>query len=130
MACCLFAAFLLAQCLATVRRWGIFWGLVPVQEGEDADTFFRRMSAWLERPVVRMGVTVVVVAEMLSIGAWIYVDHGTHLARVADSTMAKLRGTPALGVDDCRVVDGASDTLIAAAPVRDPVRLTWSGAAE
>ena len=45
MACCLIAAFLVAQAMAMLRRWAVFWGLMPVPAGEVADTIFTRIAA-------------------------------------------------------------------------------------
>ena len=43
MACCLLAALILAQIVATVRRWGIFWGVVSPHEWENPETVFENV---------------------------------------------------------------------------------------
>lgn len=83
MACCLFAAFLFAQCMAMLRRWGMFWGLVPVPQHEVADTARSRVVAWFARPLVRRVAVALLVIEFTGLGAWVYIDHGSHIAAVA-----------------------------------------------
>ena len=83
MACCLFAAFLFAQCMAMLRRWGMFWGLIRIPQDEIADTFYTRLAAWLARPSVRRVAAVLLAVELAGVGAWVYVEHGAHLAGIA-----------------------------------------------
>ncbi len=92
MACCIIAAFILAQIMATVRRWGVFWGLVKPVEGEDADTIYRRIWLWLARPTVRKVVMALMLVEISAFGSWLYLAHGTHLYQLADQTMGTMRG--------------------------------------
>jgi hypothetical protein len=70
MACCLIAAFLVAQAMAMLRRWAVFWGLMPVPEGEVADTIFTRIAAVLRRPRVRMTVAALLMVELAGVGSW------------------------------------------------------------
>lgn len=101
MACCVIAAFLLAQCMATLRRWGTFWGLVPVAEGEVADTVFTRTSAWLARPRVRAAIAAVVVVELMTVGGWAYAQHRTHITQLADQGWSRLHGQHVVYADIC-----------------------------
>ena len=101
MACCIVAAFILAQIMATLRRWGVFWGLVTPVEGEDADTIYRRMRLWLSQPRVRAAVMALVMVEIAAFGSWVYVAHGTHLYRLADQTVGSLRGQTIVYAGTC-----------------------------
>lgn len=92
MTCCIVAALILAHIMATVRRWAVFWGLAKPREGEDVDTIYRRMRAWLARPQVRMVVTALIALEIGAFGSWVYFAHGTHLYRLADETVGAMRG--------------------------------------
>lgn len=92
MACCILAAFLIAQCMATLRRWGVFWHLLPVPEGENPDTALTRLNTWLRRPRVRAGIACAVMVELTVLGSWVYVEHGRHIAEFADVQWAHLHG--------------------------------------
>jgi hypothetical protein len=92
MACCVIAAFIIAQCIATLRRWGMFWGIVRVPEGETAATLFSTLRAYLLRPAVRATVSALVVVEIMAASSWIYVAHGTHIAQLADISWERLHG--------------------------------------
>lgn len=92
MACCLLAALILAQIVATVRRWGIFWGVVSPQEWENPETVFDRVAAWFARPKVRRAVFAVAAAEFAVLGGWVYFAHGTHLYQLGDQALGSLRG--------------------------------------
>lgn len=92
MACCLIAAFLVAQAMAMLRRWAVFWGLMSVPEGEVADTIFTRIAAVLRRPRVRMAVAALLVVELAGVGIWLYRDHGTHIVQLADIGWSRLHG--------------------------------------
>ena len=92
MACCIVAAMILAHIMATVRRWAVFVGLARPFEGEDADTIYRRIRAWLARPRVRTVVTALIALEIGMFGSWVYFAHGTHLYRLADQTQGAMRG--------------------------------------
>lgn len=120
MACCIIAAFLLAQAMAVLRRWGIFWGVVRPVAGEDADTVYQRIGAWLARPAVRRTVTVAAAVELMVLGTWVYQEHGTHLYRLADQGIGQLRGerivygevcTPGDETDPVRMVIRADGTV-------------------
>lgn len=88
MACCVIAAFLLAQFVAMLRRWAMFWGLIPVPAGEDVDTIFRRLSGWMARRDVRLALGTLVVVEFAMLGGWIYLDHGAHMLNAARDVRA------------------------------------------
>jgi hypothetical protein len=92
MACCLLAAFLLAQAMATVRRWGMFWGIVRIPEGEVADTLAARWRGWFAQPVVRWTALALGCVELLAVGTWTYVRHGEHIAQLADMSWSRLHG--------------------------------------
>ncbi len=92
MACCIIAAFLLAQFVAMIRRWGVFWGVVKADPGEDADTVFRRIRIWFARPAVRRTAFVLAAVELVVLGGWAYTEHGAHLYRIADQAAGRLRG--------------------------------------
>ncbi|MES2492897.1 MAG: hypothetical protein V4579_06400 [Pseudomonadota bacterium] len=101
MACCIIAAFILAQIMETLRRWGVFWGVVRPLEGEAADTLYHRARAWFARPRVRAAVMAVVVVELAALGSWVYVAHRTHLYRLADQTAGSLRGQTIVYAGTC-----------------------------
>ena len=100
-ACCVIAAFILAQCLATLRRWGMFWGLVRVPEGETAETLFSVMRAYLLRPTVRAALAVLVVVEAVALASWLYVAHGEHIAQLADIGWQRLHGRQVVYSETC-----------------------------
>jgi hypothetical protein len=112
MACCVLAAFLLAQCIATLRRWGMFWGLVPVPAGEVADTAYMRARAWLARPRVHLAVAALLVAELVGIGSWAYVRHGTHIAQFADMGWSRLHGERVIYADMCSMKGETSVRIV------------------
>ena len=92
MACCLIAAFLIAQAVAMLRRWGIYWGVVRPDADEQATTVYQQIGAWLAQPSVRRIVTVAAGVELAVLGTWIYTPHGTHLYQLADQGIGQLRG--------------------------------------
>lgn len=92
MACCVIAAFLLAQIVAMVRRWGIFWGVVRPVEGEVATTALSVTLAWLARPKVKRAVFALGAVELALFSGWVYTAHGTHLYQLGDQTLASFRG--------------------------------------
>lgn len=112
MACCLIAAFLLAQFVAMVRRWGVFWGVVRPHEDEDADTIFRRIRGWFARPVVRRTAFALVAIELALLGGWTYTEHGAHLYRIADQAVGKMRGETILYVGLCSPDSKESGTRV------------------
>lgn len=84
MACCIFAAFLVAQAVAMLRRWGMFWGVVRPRAGEESvDTIYSRIAAWLARPGVRRVAVALLTLELAGFGTWVYAEHGEHLAGLA-----------------------------------------------
>lgn len=103
MACCLIAAFLFAQCMAMLRRWGVFWGVLPVPEGDFADTVFTRTLAFFRRPRVRMAVTALVAVELFAVGVWVKTEHGTHIAELADMGWSGLNGEHVVYAGVCSI---------------------------
>lgn len=99
MACCLIAMMLVAQCMATLRRWGAFWGLVPVPDGIEYKTVFDHARDWFRRPVVRAVLAIVVVGGLAAGSAWIHGDHRHHVAQLADE--ARASGQPAIAAPAC-----------------------------
>ncbi len=91
-ACCIVIAILMAQIMATVRRWGIFWGVVRPDVGEDADTLVMRVRHWLAQPRVKAAVFAFAAVEMVALGSWSYVVHGSHLYRLGDVAVSRLAG--------------------------------------
>lgn len=92
MACCVIASFIIAQCVATVRRWGMFWGLISVPEGETADTLYGLMRGYLNSRAGRMVVCSVVAFEFAAAAGWVYVNHGEHVREFVDVAWARLQG--------------------------------------
>jgi len=84
MACCIVAAFLVAQLMALLRRCGVFWGLLPTPAGEVADTAYTRLAAWARKPAIRPAIAAALALELGAGGAWLYVEHGRHIAKEAD----------------------------------------------
>ena len=101
MACCIIAALILAQITATLRRWAVFWGLVPPGEFDDPDTLFRRIRTWLARPVVRTTVAALVVVEAGAFGGWVYVAHGDHIVRLTDQAISAMHGEQVVYAPEC-----------------------------
>jgi hypothetical protein len=118
MACCVIAAFLIAQCVAMLRRWGVFWGLLPVPDDEIADTIFTRTAAVLQRPRVRASIAAALTFELALLGGWVYVEHGTHVAELADIGWAHLNGERVVYADMCGV-HGENRVRLALAPASD-----------
>jgi hypothetical protein len=92
MLCCMIAALILAHVVATVRRWGIFWGVVRPHEWEDTETVYARIGAWLARPPMRRAVFAAAMIEFALLGSWVYLAHGTHLYQLGDQALGRLRG--------------------------------------
>jgi hypothetical protein len=99
--CCVIAAFILAQCIATLRRWGMFWGIVAVPEGETAATLFSTMRAFLSRPTVRTAMAAALVVEVIVLSTWLYVAHGTHIAQFVDVGWQRLQGRQVIYSEMC-----------------------------
>jgi hypothetical protein len=100
-ACCVIAAFIMAQCIATVKRWGMFWGVVKVPEGETAATLFSTMRTYLAAPKVRAAISAIAAAEIIALFSWIYVAHGTHIAQLADIGWQRLHGRQVIYAETC-----------------------------
>lgn len=92
MTCCILVALLLAHIVAMVRRWGMYWGLVPIPEGVEYDTAYQRIRRWLARPVARRVIAVLVVIEVGAFGSWVTLEHGDHLYRIGDQAIGRFRG--------------------------------------
>jgi hypothetical protein len=112
MACCVIAAFIIAQCVATLRRWGMFWGIVRVPEGETAATLFSSMRAYLARPAVRATVSALLAVEIIAASSWIYVAHGTHIAQLADIGWERLHGRQVIYSKMCGTGDRLSERFV------------------
>lgn len=92
MACCLIAVFLVAQLVAMLRRWAVFWGVLPVPDGETPDTAMTRMAAFLARPRIRQGVAALIACELVLLGGWVTLAHGDHIAELADIGWSRIHG--------------------------------------
>jgi hypothetical protein len=92
MACCIIATLLLAQFIAMLRRWGVFWGVVQPRDYEDSETIYQRIKGWFARPAVRRTAFALAAIELAMVGGWTYVEHGAHMYRIADQAIGKLRG--------------------------------------
>lgn len=106
MLCCMIAALIMAHITAIVRRWAVFFGLVRPLPGEDADTLYRRITAWLRRPRVRRWVAVACVLEVTLGSGWIAMAHGQHLYRLGDQAVGALRGQQVRYVGLCNPAGG------------------------
>lgn len=124
MACCILAAFILAQIMAMVRRWGIFWGVVKPVEGEDADNVYQRIKAWFALPKVRAAVFAIAAIEFAAFGSWVYLEHGEHLYRLGDQAAARMRGDRVVYAGVC-APDG-KDRMIRVVLDGSSRRTTWS----
>lgn len=123
MACCVIAAFLIAQCIAMLRRWGVFWGVLPVPAGEVADTAFTRTAAWLRRPQVRLALSAAVAVELMAVGSWVYLEHGEHVARIADAGWAELHGQKIIYAELCGEGAGRQVRLVVASRLSSSTQL-------
>lgn len=101
MACCLFAAFLIAQCVAAVRRWGMFWGVVQIPQGEQIETFVSTLRSFLSRKWLRAAVFGLLLAEASAVSGWIYFEHGQHIVELADIWWSRLHGRQVIYVGVC-----------------------------
>lgn len=91
----------LAQIMATIRRWGVFWGVVRPYEGEEYETVYQRVGMWLRRPRVRAGIFAFASVELLALGAWGYFEHGAHVYRIGEELAAAARGQQIVYADLC-----------------------------
>lgn len=110
MTCCIIAMLIIAHVMATLRRWGIFWGVVRPVEGEDDDTVFRRMRQWLALPRVRTAMMGLVAIEAAMVGGWLYNDHGTHIRQLGDQAIGSLKGQTIVYAEVCGK-DGVNRTV-------------------
>jgi hypothetical protein len=101
MTCCIIAMLIIAHVMATLRRWGVFWGVVRPVEGEDDETIFRRLRQWFGRPRVRMAVMALVAVEAVSVGSWLYLAHGTHIRQLGDQAIGSLKGQTIVYAEVC-----------------------------
>lgn len=83
MACCIIAAFIIAQIMAMFRRWAMFWGFVPVPADEPSETIFTIMRRWFSRPAVRGAFVALLLVESAVLGTWLYRDHRHHIMEIA-----------------------------------------------
>ena len=111
MACCLIALMLLAQCMATLRRWGAFWGLTPVPPGIEYDTVYVRAGRWMGRRDVRIGIVAVVAVELGLLGSWLYFDHGEHIAMIASDGWQRVTGHQIVYAGICDATTGKSEQV-------------------
>jgi hypothetical protein len=121
VACCFLAVILLGQMVALLRRWGIFWGLVRAGEFEDgSNTALAWAKAKFATPNAKRALAAAVAVEITMLGAWVYTQHGSHLYRLADVAVARVRGehvvyvgvcTPATNDRYVRVVLNRSDRV-------------------
>ncbi len=112
MACCLIALLLLAQCMATLRRWGAFWGLAPVPAGIEYDTVYVRARRWMGRRDVRIGIAAVVAVELGLLGSWLYVDHGRHIAMIVADGWQRLTGHQVVYAGTCDAAGNPSQVRL------------------
>lgn len=102
MACCILAAFLIAQMMATFRRWGIFWGVVrPTEDDDPIDTAYTRVLHFLRRPAMRRAMVGLVALEAATVGTWLYTDHREHIVQLADVAWSSLQGEEVIYASQC-----------------------------
>lgn len=80
MACCIIAAFLMAQCVYLLRRWGRFWCILPKDDAFDEPNIVDTLKVWLQKPFVKVAAVFLVTGEVLALGLWISESHGEHIA--------------------------------------------------
>jgi hypothetical protein len=89
MMCCVIAAFLFAQVMAMVRRWGIYWGVVrPDENEEDLPTLGKSLRALFAKPAFRTAIIAVALIEIGSASIWLYSDHRDHIAQIGRSAFS------------------------------------------
>jgi hypothetical protein len=101
VACCVIAAFILAQCVETLRRWGMYWGIVSIPPGEQAATLLRSLRTRVRSPRVRRAVSAMVAIEFVAVGSWVYFEHGEHIAHFADIAWSRLHGQEVIYAERC-----------------------------
>lgn len=114
MMCCVIAAFLFAQAMAVLRRWGIYWGLVRAgPEEQDLPTLLGAIRRILARPAVRTVILAVALVEMGGVATWLYVDHGDHIADIVGNTLAPAATAKTDAVKICGDKDGTALVTLA-----------------
>lgn len=107
--------------MAMLRRWGMFWGIVRVPQGEVADTLYTRVTAWFARPRVRQAAVVLLAFELAGVAGWVYVEHGAHLAAIASAVAGTAHAQPAeAGICRGEVAELRSVEAPAASPAAHP----------
>lgn len=116
MICCVVASFLIAQVVAVMRRWGIFWGLLKPRDYEARGTFLRWLGVCWQKPVVRGVVAGAMAFELALGGAWLISAHGPHLLGLSRSAFARTTIMPRYAQSICGHADGrrlaASDSVM------------------
>lgn len=121
MVCCLIAAFLYAQAMAVLRRWGIYWGVVRPETAETGyPTFARFVRRLLARPLVRAGVALLMIAELGGVGAWLYADHRDHIEGIVGTAFAAQAKPSPTQLRICGPTDGELAVTIPAAALSTP----------
>jgi len=110
MACCVFAAFLFAQCSLMLRRWGQFWGVVPKEQSQEIVTIYDKLGGWLKKPAGRVGLFSLLAFEAVGLSAWIYVDHGEHFVQISHEVFSSLRSYDVVYVSMC-TADGSEKKI-------------------
>lgn len=82
----------MAQISITIRRWGVFWGVVRPEPGEEADTLISRIRNALRQPWLKTAFISLAAFEVLALGSWTYFAHGSHLYRLGDEAVGRLTG--------------------------------------
>ena len=80
MACCVFAAFLFAQCALLLKRWGRFWCVLPKDETCSQPNAMETLRGWVKKPIARLVLVFLLSCEAVALGIWIADDHGGHFA--------------------------------------------------
>lgn len=114
MICCVIAAFLYAQALAVLRRWGLYWGVVRPDIGETGySTFAGSVRTLLARPLVCAGVGLLMIAELGGVAAWLYTDHWDHVVGIMGiASAAQAEHSPT----QIRICSASDSTLMIAIP--------------
>ena len=121
-ACCILAAIILAQISATLRRWGVFWGVIRPDAYDDPDTLLRRLKSWLARPGVRAIAGGMLMLEVSGFSYWVYAYHGEHLYHLADEAVAGLGGKEVIYARLCNGTKSAGDQRIIVPRDRLPLK--------
>lgn len=89
MACCIFAAFLLAQAALLLKRWGRFWCVLRRDDVYDEPNVVDMLKVWLKKPAVRVAAVFFLSGEAVALGFLITQDHGDHLFGLAQQFFNK-----------------------------------------